>query len=95
MARPTDKEPRRDEVRSQKSLLSLVARVPLKLNIDTHTHRVNLESWLPKALHGEINHLLVGFGQVSGRVKALRDGGLTRAARPSACRLVRNVASVR
>ncbi|KAG6375824.1 hypothetical protein JVT61DRAFT_2681 [Boletus reticuloceps] len=25
--------------------------------------RVNLESWLPKDLHGEINHLLVGFGQ--------------------------------
>ncbi|KAN0073773.1 DNA glycosylase [Tylopilus felleus] len=25
--------------------------------------RVNLESWLPKVLQGEINHLLVGFGQ--------------------------------
>ncbi|KAI9570752.1 DNA glycosylase [Boletus coccyginus] len=25
--------------------------------------RLNLESWLPKALHGEINHVLVGFGQ--------------------------------
>jgi len=25
--------------------------------------RVALESWLPKALHGEINHVLVGFGQ--------------------------------
>jgi endonuclease-3 len=26
--------------------------------------RVNLESWLPVELHPEINHLLVGFGQV-------------------------------
>lgn len=26
--------------------------------------RLGLESWLPKALHGEINHVLVGFGQV-------------------------------
>ncbi|EPQ50587.1 DNA glycosylase [Gloeophyllum trabeum ATCC 11539] len=25
--------------------------------------RLNLQSWLPKELHGEINHLLVGFGQ--------------------------------
>ncbi|KAH0830164.1 hypothetical protein J3R83DRAFT_1513 [Lanmaoa asiatica] len=25
--------------------------------------RLNLQSWLPKALHGEINHMLVGFGQ--------------------------------
>ncbi|KAI6099190.1 DNA glycosylase [Pisolithus croceorrhizus] len=27
--------------------------------------RLNLQSWLPKELHGEINHMLVGFGQVS------------------------------
>lgn len=27
--------------------------------------RLNLQSWLPKDLHKEINHLLVGFGQVS------------------------------
>jgi len=26
--------------------------------------RLNLESWLPKELWGEINHLLVGFGQI-------------------------------
>lgn len=26
--------------------------------------RLNLQSWLPKALHGDINHMLVGFGQV-------------------------------
>ncbi|KAH7890083.1 DNA glycosylase [Phlebopus sp. FC_14] len=26
--------------------------------------RLNLQSWLPKELHGEINHLLVGFGQM-------------------------------
>jgi len=26
--------------------------------------RLNLQSWLPKEFHGEINHLLVGFGQV-------------------------------
>src|ERR1700722_6102090 len=26
--------------------------------------RLNLESWLPTDLHPEINHLLVGFGQV-------------------------------
>ncbi|KAI6094823.1 DNA glycosylase [Pisolithus croceorrhizus] len=25
--------------------------------------RLNLQSWLPKELHGEINHMLVGFGQ--------------------------------
>lgn len=25
--------------------------------------RLNLQSWLPKELHGEINHVLVGFGQ--------------------------------
>ncbi|KIJ31814.1 hypothetical protein M422DRAFT_81898, partial [Sphaerobolus stellatus SS14] len=27
--------------------------------------RLNLQSWLPKELHGEINPLLVGFGQVT------------------------------
>lgn len=27
--------------------------------------RLNLQSWLPKELHAEINHMLVGFGQVS------------------------------
>ncbi|KAK4053685.1 alpha,alpha-trehalase nth1 [Microbotryomycetes sp. JL201] len=26
--------------------------------------RLNLESWLPKALHPKINHMLVGFGQM-------------------------------
>ena len=26
--------------------------------------RLNLQSWLPKDLHYDINHLLVGFGQV-------------------------------
>ncbi|KAF8872669.1 DNA glycosylase [Gymnopilus junonius] len=26
--------------------------------------RLNLQSWLPKELYGEINHMLVGFGQV-------------------------------
>ncbi|KAF9228848.1 DNA glycosylase [Gyrodon lividus] len=26
--------------------------------------RLNLQSWLPKELHGEINHMLVGFGQM-------------------------------
>ncbi|KAF8162738.1 DNA glycosylase [Crassisporium funariophilum] len=26
--------------------------------------RLNLQSWLPKELHGDINHMLVGFGQV-------------------------------
>ncbi|KAF8875699.1 DNA glycosylase [Infundibulicybe gibba] len=26
--------------------------------------RLNLQSWLPKELHPEINHMLVGFGQV-------------------------------
>lgn len=26
--------------------------------------RLNLQSWLPSELHGQINHLLVGFGQV-------------------------------
>ncbi|EDR10802.1 uncharacterized protein LACBIDRAFT_146613, partial [Laccaria bicolor S238N-H82] len=26
--------------------------------------RLNLQSWLPKELHREINHMLVGFGQV-------------------------------
>ena len=28
--------------------------------------RLNLQSWLPTELHPEINHMLVGFGQVSG-----------------------------
>ncbi|KAI6097767.1 DNA glycosylase, partial [Pisolithus croceorrhizus] len=27
--------------------------------------RLNLQSWLPKELHGEINHMLVGFGQTT------------------------------
>ena len=27
--------------------------------------RLNLQSWLPTELHPEINHMLVGFGQVS------------------------------
>ena len=27
-------------------------------------NRLNLQSWLPKELHYDINHLLVGFGQV-------------------------------
>jgi endonuclease-3 len=26
--------------------------------------RLNLQSWLPKDLYGDINHMLVGFGQV-------------------------------
>ncbi|KIJ63357.1 hypothetical protein HYDPIDRAFT_134499 [Hydnomerulius pinastri MD-312] len=26
--------------------------------------RLNLQSWLPKELHGDINHMLVGFGQM-------------------------------
>jgi len=26
--------------------------------------RLNLQSWLPKELYGDINHMLVGFGQV-------------------------------
>ena len=26
-------------------------------------HRLNLQSWLPKELYYDINHLLVGFGQ--------------------------------
>ena len=26
--------------------------------------RLNLQSWLPTELHPEINHMLVGFGQV-------------------------------
>jgi endonuclease III len=29
--------------------------------------RLNLQSWLPTELHREINHMLVGFGQVSSR----------------------------
>ncbi|KZS98817.1 DNA glycosylase [Sistotremastrum niveocremeum HHB9708] len=31
---------------------------------DPEDTRINLESWLPKELHGEINAMLVGFGQV-------------------------------
>ena len=34
------------------------------LNISDTFVRLNLQSWLPKELHGEINHMLVGFGQV-------------------------------
>ena len=30
--------------------------------------RSNLQSWLPTEFHKEINHLLVGFGQVSRRL---------------------------
>ena len=26
--------------------------------------RLNLQSWLPNDLYGDINHMLVGFGQV-------------------------------
>lgn len=29
-----------------------------------HSSRLNLQSWLPKEFHKEVNHLLVGFGQV-------------------------------
>ncbi|PLW07407.1 hypothetical protein PCANC_26074 [Puccinia coronata f. sp. avenae] len=32
--------------------------------LDPEATRINLESWLPKDLFQEINHLLVGFGQV-------------------------------
>ncbi|KAH9813830.1 DNA glycosylase [Melampsora americana] len=32
--------------------------------IDPEKTRLNLQSWLPKPLHQEINHLLVGFGQM-------------------------------
>jgi hypothetical protein len=31
---------------------------------EVNDHRMNLQSWLPKELHPEINPLLVGFGQV-------------------------------
>ncbi|KAG6377602.1 hypothetical protein JVT61DRAFT_15420 [Boletus reticuloceps] len=54
MARPTDKEPRRDEVRYV-TLSSLPLSSPRRAN-QMDTRRVNLESWLPKDLHGEINH---------------------------------------
>lgn len=32
--------------------------------IDFNFGRLNLQSWLPKEFHRDINHLLVGFGQV-------------------------------
>jgi endonuclease-3 len=35
--------------------------------IHTRGFRLNLQSWLPSELHGEINHMLVGFGQVRYR----------------------------
>lgn len=35
----------------------------IKLKLNT-LFRLNLQSWLPLELHPEINHLLVGFGQV-------------------------------
>ncbi|KAI9453886.1 DNA glycosylase [Russula earlei] len=40
------------------------------IGVDVHVHlitnrlRLNLQSWLPTEFHKEINHLLVGFGQV-------------------------------
>lgn len=34
------------------------------INFGFHSFRLNLQSWLPKEFHKEINHLLVGFGQV-------------------------------
>lgn len=37
---------------------------------------LNLQSWLHKEFHAEINHLLVGFGQVSVPLSD-RDGYLT------------------
>ena len=40
--------------------------VLVRQNLSTLTfwNRLNLQSWLPKELHYDINHLLVGFGQV-------------------------------
>jgi endonuclease III len=31
---------------------------------DLRCVRLNLQSWLPTELHRDINHMLVGFGQV-------------------------------
>ncbi|KDQ59784.1 hypothetical protein JAAARDRAFT_126654 [Jaapia argillacea MUCL 33604] len=36
---------------------------PTKNPEQTRLLRLNLQSWLPTELHGEINHMLVGFGQ--------------------------------
>ncbi|KAF9651900.1 DNA glycosylase [Thelephora ganbajun] len=36
---------------------------PTKNPEETRLVELNLQSWLPSELHGEINHLLVGFGQ--------------------------------
>jgi len=38
------------------------------------TYSLNLQSWLPKELHPEINNLLVAFGQVSWSVFLQRAG---------------------
>ena len=38
---------------------------PIFARLYVHVHcRLNLQSWLPTEFHKEINHLLVGFGQV-------------------------------
>ncbi|KAH9914519.1 DNA glycosylase [Epithele typhae] len=49
--------------------LQVAWNINVGIGVDVHVHRItnrlglNLQSWLPRELHPEINHLLVGFGQ--------------------------------
>jgi hypothetical protein len=60
MASPANEKSGRNSVRTE--LLYVIS----ELSSFTQT-RLNLQSWLPLELHPEINHMLVGFGQVSLR----------------------------
>ena len=54
----------RQRLRKKRGNRSYTWCVLTQLKLLYSVHRLNLQSWLPKELHKEINHLLVGFGQV-------------------------------
>ncbi len=68
MAQTAHENPGRDQVRGRTIRFICSFGAPPLTDICTfgvHVHcRLNLQSWLPTEFHKEINHLLVGFGQV-------------------------------
>ncbi|OJT02031.1 Endonuclease III -like protein [Trametes pubescens] len=61
MAQATDEDARGNTVRYIRAVSGNWVSLTIRLR---PRHRLNLQSWLPLELHPEINHLLVGFGQV-------------------------------
>jgi hypothetical protein len=67
VAQATYENPGRDQVRGRAGKFTCGFGAspfsPIFAHVYVHC-RLNLQSWLPTEFHKEINHLLVGFGQV-------------------------------